>query len=391
MRLNLVFLDEILLILVDNVEETIVSALFSLKRIRYSADKRVWYLPYEEESVSQVLNVLYETNLFTYKSGFKPFERTLLEKYRNLLLAKHYSQKTIKMYVSWMHRFLTFVHCDNDYELNERDINQFISSLALSNKISSSTQNQALAAVLFLFRHVLQYDITSLNGVIRAKKRIRVPVVFSKDEVKKVIMLLPESKKLAVTLLYGTGMRVQECVELRIQDIDFDRNEILIINAKGAKDRRTMLPVALKERLKTHLEKVRYIYNKDILEGWGRVMLPGNIALKYPNAGISWAWQWVFPQAHRWCDPRTGEEGRHHIDVSILQRAVHEAVIKSGITKHASCHTFRHSFATHLLEDGYDIRTVQELLGHVDLKTTQIYTHVLNKGAHAVRSPFDSL
>lgn len=348
------------------------------------------YCPYNADIINTILHSLYTAGLFNYSNYTQDnFVSKTLTMFEDGLKAKQYSPRTIKAYKAWVHSFFIFTKKTEEHEYGENEINEYVTHLAVKNQVSPSTQNQALAAILFLYRNVLGYEISALEGVIRAKKKIRVPVVFSRDEVRRVLVHLTDRNKLAAKLLYGTGMRVDECAALRVQDIDFDRNEIVIRNGKGGKDRRTMLPFAIKQNLLDHLEKVKILHKTDILEGWGRVYLPYSIKEKYPNADVLWAWQWVFPQERRWKNRETGEEGRHHMDVSILQNAVHEAVIKAGITKKASCHTFRHSFATHLLEDGYDIRTVQELLGHTDLKTTQIYTHVLNKGAHAVRSPLD--
>jgi integron integrase len=273
----------------------------------------------------------------------------------------------------------------------EPEINAFLTHLAVERKVSASTQNQALSALLFLYRHVLGRPIGDLGEVIRARKPTRLPVVMTRDEVKSVLDRLNGDKWLMASLLYGTGMRLMECLRLRVQDIDFTRNEVLVRDGKGAKDRITMLPESLKAPLREHLAKVKAIHEQDLADGWGRVQLPTALERKYPNAPIDWRWQWVFPQEKRWTNPETREQGRHHIDESLVQKAIRAAVTGAGLTKRATCHTFRHSFATHLLEGGYDIRTVQELLGHNDVKTTMIYTHVLNRGPSGVRSPVDGL
>jgi integron integrase len=315
----------------------------------------------------------------------------LTERYGALLEAKHYSPRTRETYRTWLDRFFRYHAGKDPASLGERDINDFLTALAVDIEVSASTQNQALAAILLLFRAVMNRPIDELGAVIRAKKPTRIPVVMSRDEVRSVISLLKDDKRLAARLMYGTGLRLSECLSMRIQDIDFDRSEILVRNGKGAKDRVTMLPESLKQPLREHLARVRVLYEADKAEGFGRVPLPGAIDLKYAGASADWPWQWVFPQDRRWKDTTTGTEGRFHMDESTMQRAVHEAVVKAAITKRASCHTFRHSFATHLIESGYDIRTVQELLGHSDVKTTMIYTHVLNKGPSGVRSPLDNL
>ena len=263
--------------------------------------------------------------------------------------------------------------------------------MAVKERVSASTQNQALSALLFLYRHVIGREVGDLGEVIRARKPTRLPVVMTRDEVKAVLANLTGDKWLMASLMYGAGLRLMECLRLRVQDIDFSRNEILVRDGKGAKDRVTMLPESLKIPLQDHLKKVKAIHERDLAEGWGRVQMPTALDRKYPNAPKDWRWQWVFPQENRWINPKTREQGRHHIDESLVQKAVRDAVAKAGLTKRATCHTFRHSFATHLLEGGYDIRTVQELLGHSDVKTTMIYTHVLNRGPAGVRSPVDGL
>ena len=318
-------------------------------------------------------------------------ENVALTRYKVALTARHYSERTKETYLKWFNKYLDFFPYKTISALDEKSINEFISDLAVNHKVSASTQNQALAAILFYYKNVLGIPVDNLGSIIRAKKPLRLPVVMSRDEVKAVLSCLNGEKRLAARILYGTGLRLMECLELRVQDIDFDCNEILVRNGKGAKDRVTMLPGVLKIALKEHLAYVRTIHNQDLAEGWGSLHLPGALERKYTHGATDWCWQWVFPQTRRWKNSTTGEQGRHHMDESILQRAVHEAVLKAGITKRASCHTFRHSFATHLIENGYDIRTVQELLGHSDVKTTMIYTHVLNKGPGGIRSPLDVL
>jgi integron integrase len=276
-------------------------------------------------------------------------------------------------------------------EMAESEIAKFLSSLATEAHVSASTQNQAFNALLFLYKEVLGKKIGLIEGVVRAKRAQRLPVVLTKEEVKKVIDRMSGAPRLMAILLYGGGLRLMECCRLRIKDVDFCRNEIVIRAGKGDKDRHTMLPTAIKDSLFRHIEAVRCQHREDIGKGLGRVAMPNALERKCPNAGREWPWQWVFPAPQHYTDRITGEKRRHHLHESVLQRAVRDAVVKAGISKPASCHTFRHSFATHLLEDGYDIRTVQELLGHRDVSTTMVYTHVLNRGGRGVRSPADSL
>jgi len=315
----------------------------------------------------------------------------LLDRLRQELRARHYSWRTEQAYVLWVKRFIFFHGVRHPNEMAEPEINAFLTHLAVNEHVTASTQNQALAALLFLYRHVLGRQIGDLGEVIRARKPRRLPVVLSRDEVKAVLAHLRGDKWLMASLMYGAGLRLMECLRLRVQDIDFSRNEILVRGGKGAKDRITMLPTSLKCALREQLKRAKVIHERDLAEGWGRVLLPDALDRKYPNAPKEWRWQWVFPQETRWKNTKTGEEGRHHVHESIIQKAVNGAVIKAGLAKRATCHTFRHSFATHLLESGYDIRTVQELLGHKDVRTTMIYTHVLNRGGKGVKSPVDDL
>jgi len=313
----------------------------------------------------------------------------LIDRLREALRARHYSRRTEQTYCHWVKRFIFFHHVRHPSEMAEPEINAFLTHLAVKEKVSSSTQNQALCAILFLYRYVLDKPVGDLGDIIRARKPKRLPVVMTRAEVKSVLANLSGDKALMASLMYGAGLRLMECLRLRVQDIDFSAGEILVRDGKGAKDRITMLPESLKGQLQEHLRRVRMIHEKDLTDGYGRVQLPMALDRKYPNAPADWRWQWVFPQEHRWKNTRTGEEGRHHLHETILQRAVKDAVCKAGVIKHVGCHTFRHSFATHLLEAGYDIRTIQDLLGHKDVSTTMIYTHVLNKGGHGVCSPID--
>jgi len=314
-----------------------------------------------------------------------------LDRLREALRSRHYSRRTEQTYCHWVRRYIYFHKIRHPGEMGEPEINAFLTHLAIKEKVSASTQNQALSALLFLYRYVLDRKIGDLGEVIRARKPLHVPVVMTRGEVKAVLACLSGEKWLIASLMYGAGLRLMECLRLRVQDIDFASSEILVRDGKGAKDRITMLPESLKTPLQDHLKKVKALHERDLAEGWGRVQMPTALDRKYPNAPAEWRWQWVFPQENRWINAATKEQGRHHVDESLVQKSVRDAVAKAGLTKHATCHTFRHSFATHLLEGGYDIRTVQELLGHSDVKTTMIYTHVLNRGPSGVRSPVDGL
>ena len=275
--------------------------------------------------------------------------------------------------------------------MGEKEIAQFLSSLASESHVSASTQNQALNGILFLYRDVLRKEIGYVDGVVRAKRPHKLPVVLTRQEVKCILAVLDRSDWLMMMLLYGAGLRLMECLQLRVKDIDFTCNQIVVRAGKGDKDRHTMLPTTVKEPLAKHLELIKEQHRCDLERGLGRVALPNALDRKYPNAGKEWGWQWVFPATSHYIDRTTGEKRRHHIHESVLQKAVKQAVQKARIPKPATPHTFRHSFATHLLEDGYDIRTVQELLGHRDVSTTMIYTHVLNRGGRGVNSPADRL
>lgn len=275
--------------------------------------------------------------------------------------------------------------------MEEEEVSQFLTWLAVKKNVAASTQNQALCALLFLYKEVLKQDFGRLDDVERAKRPSRVPVVFTREEVKTILMRLEGSKWIMANLLYGSGLRLMECLRLRVKDIEFDYSQIIVRDAKGSKDRVTILPESLKEPFKRHLERVKVLHEQDLKEGFGRVYLPFALARKYPNAEREWGWQYVFPARKRSIDPRSGIERRHHVDASVLQRAIKGAIRQTSIAKSGNCHTLRHSFATHLLENGYDIRTVQELLGHKDVKTTMVYTHIIKKGGRGVQSPLDGL
>jgi integron integrase len=315
----------------------------------------------------------------------------LIQRYREELQARHYARRTVATYEQWLRRFLRFHQMRHPRQMGEAEINAFLSHLATEERVSASTQNQALAALLFLYRTVLGGDVGNLEGVIRARKRQRLPVVLTVGEVRAVLHHLDGAEALVAQLLYGAGLRLMEALRLRIKDVDLEQRCITVRCGKGDKDRRTVLPSSLVDPLKRHMNEVQHQHQNDLSAGWGAVELPHALERKYRNAAREWGWQWLFPQGRRWRDPRQNIEGRHHLDPSLVQRAVRAAVQAAGISKPATCHTFRHSFATHLLEQGADIRTIQELLGHSDVKTTMIYTHVLNRGPTGVRSPADLL
>lgn len=321
----------------------------------------------------------------------QPNKPKLLDQARIAMRQRHYSLKTEKSYVAWMKRFILFHNKRHPKDMGKAEVEVFLNHLVLQRGVSASTQAQALNAIVFLYKQVLNIEIGEFENLRKSNKPKRLPVVLSVSEVGQVLSLMDGRNRLMAALLYGAGLRLMECVRLRIQDVDFDYGQIHVCNGKGQKDRVTPLPKSLVADLHTQMEWVQMIHRQDLAVGFGEVWLPSALARKYPNAGREWGWQYLFPASKRGVDPYSGKERRHHIDEKVLQRAVKQAVRQSGICKRASCHTFRHSFATHLLERGYDIRTVQELLGHSDVSTTMIYTHVLNQGAKGVLSPLDEL
>src|SRR5262245_34961744 len=326
----------------------------------------------------------------------------LLDRVRFAVRARHYSLRTEEAYIGWIRRFILFHNKRHPLEMAEPEINAFVTSLAVDGPVSASTQTQALSALLFLYRHVLEKPLPDLDTVIRAKRPGRLPTVLTRNEVRRVLQRLNGTPRLVATLLYGTGMRLLECLRLRVKDLEFGNNRIIVRDTKGGQDRVVPFPVAVRAEMPSWLSRVRRIHRRDLADGFGSVHLPDSLARKFPGAEKDWGWQYVFPGEHRSHDLRAGQTGsgvetpdqverRHHLHERVIQRAVHQAVRDVGISRRISCHTFRHSFATHLLEEGYDIRTIQELLGHRDVKTTMIYTHVLNRGGRGVRSPADIL
>ena len=315
----------------------------------------------------------------------------ILDQLRNKIRLCGYSIRTEKTYVDWSRRFILFHGKKHPKDMGAEEVEQFLTHLAVRCNVAASTQNQAKCAILFLYKEILNQDLDWLKNVKSAKRSERVPVVLTKSEVEALLSALDGTYWMAGHILYGAGLRIMECVRLRVKDIDFEMNQITVRDGKGKKDRRTVLPNVIKDNLKRHLMKVKALHENDLSKGYGEVYLPFALERKYPSANKEWGWQYVFPSKIRSVDPRSGKTRRHHIDEKMVQRAIKKAAKISRIYKQASCHTLRHSFATHLLESGYDIRTVQELLGHKDVRTTMIYTHVLNKGGQGVISPSDRL
>jgi integron integrase len=313
----------------------------------------------------------------------------LLDQVRDVIRRKHYSIRTEQAYVDWIRRFILYHNKRHPREMAEAEVSDFLTHLARDAHVAGSTQNQALSALLFLYQQVLKQEVGWIDDVERAKKPARLPVVLTEDEVHKIFSRLHGTSRLMAGLLYGSGLRLMECVRLRVKDVDFGYARITVRDAKGGKDRVTMLPVNLAKPLERHLRKVKAQHEQDIEDGLGGVHLPFGLARKFPNADREWGWQYVFPSSRVTIDPRSGKRQRHHIAEGLLQSALKAAVRDSGVSKPATCHSLRHSFATHLLEKGYDIRTVQELLGHKDVSTTMVYTHVLNRPGISVKSPLD--
>jgi integron integrase len=315
--------------------------------------------------------------------------RKLLDQVSDAIRIKHYSLRTEKTYLEWIRRYILFHKKRHPKDMGAEEIQAFLTYLATQRTVSASTQNQALSAILFLYRHVIHKEIAWPTDIVRAEKSKTLPTVLTHPEAMAVITSMAGTTQLMAKILYGSGLRLMECLRLRVKDIDFGNHQILVRDGKGEDDRATILPDSLVSLLQTHLKTVQALHQRDLKDGFGEVFLPYALARKYPNAAREWAWQYIFPASARSIDPLSKKTMRHHTDPTVLQKAVRQAALAAGVQKSVSPHTFRHSFATHLLQNGYDIRTVQELLGHKDVKTTMIYTHVLQRGGLAVKSPLD--
>ena len=317
-------------------------------------------------------------------------KKKLLDQYRDALRIKHYSPRTEDTYIQWVRNYILFHNKRHPKEMGIPEIGQYLTHLATKQQVAASTQNQAFSAILFLYRHVLNIQLDELQlAELRPQRSKTVPIVLSKDEVKRLIINLTGTNKLIAQVMYGGGLRVMECMRLRVKDIDFDNHQIIVRDGKGENDRFTILPDALIQPLQLHLRYVKSLHEKDLADGFGAVYLPYALERKYPAANKDWIWQYLFPAPEISTDKRTGITRRHHIHETMVQKAIKQAARRADINKHVTPHTLRHSFATHLLQNNYDIRTIQELLGHKDVKTTMIYTHVLQRGAGAVKSPLD--
>lgn len=321
----------------------------------------------------------------------QPAKPKLLDQLRDRIRLKHYSRRTEDAYLDWAKRYILYHNKTHPQEMGKQEVEAFLTHLATERNVAAATQNQAKAALQFLYKEVLEIQLPWLDEVEQAKKPKRLPVVLTEKEVQALLVHVPQAYTLLARLIYGTGMRLLEGLRLRVQDLDFERAELVIREGKGAKDRVTMLPQSLLKPLQEHLVQVKQVHEQDLQKGYGEVWLSESLARKYPCAGREWIWQYVFPSFRLSVDPRSGVTRRHHLDEKGLQRAIKQAATDAGLTKNVTPHTLRHSFATHLLQAGYDIRTVQELLGHKDVQTTMIYTHVLNKGGRGVTSPLDRL
>jgi integron integrase len=373
----------------------LVARLKTVETRKWHPDGKYWSFENSKPILNEILSVLaageldIDPSLGVSVPGKSFPTEPLLDQVRHLIRLKHYSIRTEKSYLPWIQRYILFHNNRDPKEMTGQEIESFLSHLAVNEKVSASTQNQAFNALLFLYREVLKKELSESIDAIRAKQPTRLPTVMTKDEVMKLIAAVPPDWQLMVKLIYGSGLRLMECLRLRIKDLDFKSDQVLVRDAKGMKDRITVMPENLKVPLTEHLNRVRLLHENDLAKGYGRVYLPYALERKYPNAAVEWAWQYVFPARALSTDPRTGVVRRHHVHEHNLQKVVRDAARLAGIPKLVSVHTLRHSFATHLLEANYDIRTVQELLGHNDVSTTMIYTHVLNRPGISVKSPLD--
>lgn len=318
-----------------------------------------------------------------------PQKPKLLDRVHAELRKRHYSGRTEEAYVGWIRQYIRFHGIRHPREMGKEEVERFLSHLAVNRDVAAATQNQALAALLFLYRDVLGTSLDWMDDIVRAKRPARVPVILTRSEVSDVLSRMFGPNWIAGMLMYGAGLRLLECLQLRVKDVDFGYQQIVVREGKGSKDRVTILPSRIEERLMRHLDENKAQHEKDLSRGGGYVRLPNGLDRKYPTAEQEWRWQWIFPATRQFKDIGSGSLYRHHPHETVLQRAVKEAAALTRITKRVTCHTFRHSFATHLLEEGYDVRTIQELLGHRDISTTMVYTHVLNHGGRCVRSPLD--
>ena len=382
---------------IDNVSEMDLRQFCDFLRIKGFEN---WQINQAREAVVLYIELFLEKSIISDKMADAEIESApflmntwdqVKDKFIEIIRLRHYSYNTEKTYREWMRRFIKYNNLSTPDGVTSQHVRQFLTHLAVDRKVASSTQNQAFNALLFLFRDVLCIELEDIRNTVRAKQSTRIPVVLTPEEIKLIFKHIPEKQKLPLTLIYASGIRITECVRLRVKDLDFNNQSLIVMFGKGDKDRMTLFPEFMHDSFKEHLQSVKEMHDNDLANGHGAVYLPNALDRKYPNADREWRWQYVFPSGNLSVDPRKGLVRRHHFGQQVLQRAMKKAVEKSGIVKRATVHTLRHSFATHLLKSGYDIRTIQELLGHKDINTTMIYTHVLQRGPQGVKSPAEIL